>query len=76
MSIQDENELTDEWRRPSRSEADTACVEVCQVEDTIYLRISTAGEDGPVLSIRCDDWSDFVAGVEAGEFTPADPFVA
>ena len=59
------NETTP-WRKSSRC-GSNACVEVAEV-DGRYLVRDSKNPEGPVLSFTPEEWTAFVAGVEAGEF--------
>jgi hypothetical protein len=63
--------LTDQWRKSSRSNSDGPCVEVCQVDDTVYVRDSKGGEDGLCLAFTRAQWAAFREGMAAGEFVEA-----
>ena len=45
-----------------------ACVEVARSADGFLLRDSK-DPDSPVLTFTIEEWSDFVSGVRAGEFS-------
>jgi predicted secreted Zn-dependent protease len=54
------------WRKSSYC-GSNACVEVAQSADAILVRDSK-DPASPVLSFTKDEWTAFVAGVNAGEF--------
>ncbi len=56
-----------DWRKSTFCDT-SACVEVGPVGDQIALRDSK-DPDGPVLRFTRQEWTAFVAGVGAGEFT-------
>ena len=53
------------WRR-SRRCSTSACVEVAQDADGIWVRSSLAPED--VVRLTREEWDAFAAGVKDGEF--------
>ncbi|MGA5304355.1 DUF397 domain-containing protein [Nucisporomicrobium flavum] len=54
------------WRRSSRC-ADCSCVEVARYDGVVLVRDSK--QPGvPALAFTEQEWTDFVAGVMAGEF--------
>lgn len=58
-----------EWRRSSYcSGANTTCVEVALDGTTVLVRDSK-DPAGPVLAFTGDEWTGFVRGVRAGEFS-------
>jgi Domain of unknown function (DUF397) len=58
--------LTD-WRKSSFC-GSSACVEVAMSGDDVLLRDSKDA-NSPVLRFTADEWTAFVAGVNAGEFS-------
>jgi predicted secreted Zn-dependent protease len=54
------------WRKSSRCSNGT-CVEVARVNDQYLIRDSKQPEAAP-LTFTADEWTAFVAGVNAGEF--------
>ena len=55
------------WRKSTRSAAAGHCVEVANVTAAVLVRDSKDA-DGPVLTFAATKWTDFVAGIRAGEF--------
>jgi hypothetical protein len=58
-----------EWRKSSFC-GNGACVEVAEFDGAYLVRDSKV-EDSPVLTFTAEEWTAFVAGVTAGEFTPS-----
>lgn len=58
---------TTDWRKSSFC-ATGACVEIATTDDEILVRDSK-DSDGPILRFTAEEWSAFVAGVTAGEFS-------
>jgi hypothetical protein len=58
--------LTD-WRKSSFC-GSSACVEVAKTGDEFLVRDSKDA-NSPVLKFTVDEWSAFLAGVNAGEFS-------
>ena len=56
-----------DWRKSSYC-GGGACVEVAQSSDSVLVRDSK-NPNSPVLQFTVQEWSDFVAGVTAGEFS-------
>jgi hypothetical protein len=56
------------WRKSSKCGNQT-CVEVARVDDNTYLIRDSKRPENPALSITGEEWTAFVAGVQAGEFT-------
>jgi hypothetical protein len=54
------------WRKSSRC-GSSSCVEVAQVGDQ-YLVRDSKNPDQTALTFTADEWTAFVAGVEAGDF--------
>ncbi|MGX6604307.1 DUF397 domain-containing protein [Micromonosporaceae bacterium Da 78-11] len=54
------------WRKSSRC-GSNACVEVAKIDNEYLVRDSKNPDMSP-LSFTADEWTAFVAGVEAGEF--------
>lgn len=48
------------------------CVEVMETEDGIHVRDTKDNGNGPVLFYTHAEWAAFVAGVNNGEFDPAE----
>jgi len=57
-----------EWRKSSFC-GTSACVEVAESDGTFLIRDSKT-ENGPVLAFTAEEWTAFLAGVRAGEFSP------
>ncbi len=55
------------WRKSSRC-ATSGCVEVARVGDSVLVRDSK-DPDGPVLTFDREEWTAFLAGAAAGEFS-------
>ncbi|WP_067496418.1 DUF397 domain-containing protein [Actinoplanes sp. TFC3] len=64
MTLQ-QNALT--WQKSTRSGPAGHCVEVAPAPATVFVRDSK-DVAGPVLEFPARGWSQFVAGVQAGEF--------
>ena len=56
-----------EWQKSSYC-GTNACVEVALTSDTVLVRDSKNPQVAP-LSFTADEWSAFVQGVRAGEFS-------
>jgi ABC-type amino acid transport substrate-binding protein len=57
------------WRRSSRSgSADSNCVEVALAHDDSVGVRDSKDQAGPVLEFSPQQWSAFIAAVQAGEF--------
>jgi hypothetical protein len=54
------------WQRSTLC-ANSGCVEVSRVGDTIAIRDSKIA-DGPVLTYDSEEWTAFIGGIKAGEF--------
>lgn len=54
------------WRSAQRCETG-ACVEVARVNESFAVRDSK-NPSGPILTFSAGAWSEFVAGVHAGDF--------
>jgi hypothetical protein len=58
---------TTEWRKSSFC-ATGACVEVAMKDDEFLVRDSK-NDNSPILRFTAEEWSAFVAGINAGEFS-------
>ena len=58
---------TPEWQKSSYC-GTNACVEVAMTSDAVFVRDSKNPQVTP-LSFTVDEWSAFLQGVRAGEFT-------
>lgn len=58
-----------EWRRSTRCEAGT-CVEVANGDGGPVKMRDGKNRGGPVLTFTPGGWTQFLAGVRAGEFDP------
>jgi hypothetical protein len=56
------------WRKSSKC-ANGTCVEVARVDDNTYLVRDSKQPANPALSFTGEEWTAFVAGVQAGEFS-------
>jgi hypothetical protein len=56
------------WRKSTRSQAQTNCVEVAALDGGRAVRDSK-DRHGAVLSFTAAQWAAFTAGVQAGEFS-------
>ena len=56
-----------DWRKSSFC-GGGACVEVAQMPNSVYVRDSK-DPNSPVLRFTVEEWVDFLAGVNAGEFS-------
>jgi hypothetical protein len=54
------------WRTARRCESG-ACVEIGSLGKFVVIR-SSADPDGTSISLGCDEWREFVAGVKDGDF--------
>jgi hypothetical protein len=64
----DNSRKTLRWRK-SRASATENCVEVGMGGGLVYVRDSKATPHGPALTFTTSEWTAFLAGVDAGEFT-------
>ena len=55
------------WRKSSRSAAAGHCVEIASADAGVLMRDSKDAA-GPVLRFGLDGWTQFIAGVQGGEF--------
>lgn len=55
------------WRKSSYSNGNGGCVEVATADALVGVRDSK-DHTGPVLAVRPQEWSAFLAGVRHGEF--------
>ena len=58
------------WRKPARSEAQNACVEVTTtaVSGWIGIRDSKLGPSSPLLAVTTSGWTALVTSAKEGEF--------
>lgn len=56
------------WFKSSRSNAQSACVEVAFTGDGSVPIRDSKDPDGPALVFPPDSWSAFLGGVKAGDF--------
>lgn len=56
------------WRRSSKCNGASACVEVARLEDGGVALRDSKDPDGPVLIYTPSEWRAFTAGVREGEF--------
>jgi len=56
-----------QWQKSSYC-GTNACVEVAQTSDAVLVRDSKNPQNAP-LAFTTDEWSAFLQGVQAGEFT-------
>ena len=54
------------WRKASRC-ANGACVEVARAPDIVHVR-NAGDQDGSELTFTTGAWTDFLAGIRAGDF--------
>ncbi|MGB6577510.1 MAG: DUF397 domain-containing protein [Streptosporangiaceae bacterium] len=54
------------WRRSSACESG-ACVEVATTDDAVMVR-NSANPGGMVVTLRHEEWQEFLAGVKEGSF--------
>jgi Domain of unknown function (DUF397) len=55
------------WRKSTRTNSLSACVEVAGLSDGIAVRDSK-DPSGPALRFTAAEWSAFTTGIHAGEF--------
>jgi len=60
-------DMTPQWQKSSYC-GTNACVEVAQTSDAVLVRDSKNPQAAP-LAFTADEWSAFLLGVQAGEFT-------
>jgi hypothetical protein len=56
------------WRKSTRSQAATNCVEVADLSDGACAVRDSKNPDGVVLRIAGTQWTAFTAGVRSGDF--------
>jgi hypothetical protein len=61
-----EHRVRGKWITSTRCDSG-ACVQVKLLDDTVSMRDSKCA-DGPVLRFSAGSWTDFLAGVRAGDF--------
>lgn len=60
--------LNEEWRKPSRSNNNGACVEVRLLDGNVNVRDTKDQGNGPVLTFLPEEWDAFITGAQDGEF--------
>jgi len=56
------------WHKSSFC-ANSTCVEVAKIDADTYLVRDSKRPENPALSFTGEEWTAFIAGVQAGEFT-------
>jgi hypothetical protein len=56
------------WRKSTRSDSNSQCVEVARNLPEIVAVRDSKNQDGPALVFTPDEWAAFVGGVKDGEF--------
>ncbi|WP_458086508.1 DUF397 domain-containing protein [Streptomyces malaysiensis] len=56
------------WFKSSRSNGQSACVEVAFLKSGIVAARDSKADDGPVLVFTAQEWTAFVSGAANGEF--------
>jgi Domain of unknown function (DUF397) len=63
------DDRTTPWQKATASDTGSSCVEVRRHAGMIEVRDTKAGEEGPVLRFRSDEWAAFLDGAAKGEFS-------
>ena len=58
--------LQGNWRKPTRSWANSDCVEIGQLADGVVGVRDSKSARGSILTFDAEKWSDFLADVRAG----------
>ncbi|MFI7430749.1 DUF397 domain-containing protein [Micromonospora sp. NPDC049836] len=57
------------WRKSTRSDGGSNCVEVSDATDGSVMRVRDSKDrTGPTLAFTGDEWAAFIAGAKDGEF--------